>query len=132
METEHEPPPAVAMPAQSLDGDQLEEPSTPVENMPGRHHDELADGGCSCSQVGEQAGDWLAVPLDQAHLSGDFTTRPFHTGSLSDWVATRVKGSHFSPIAHRSGGSAHRHRALAQRDTVRSELVHVKSVTFSD
>ncbi|CAB1444852.1 unnamed protein product [Pleuronectes platessa] len=35
-------------------------------------------------------------------------------------------------IAHRSGGSAHRHRALTQRDTVRSELVHVKSVTLSD
>ncbi|CAB1449021.1 unnamed protein product [Pleuronectes platessa] len=35
-------------------------------------------------------------------------------------------------IVHRSGGSAHRHRALAQRDTVRSELVHVKSVMLSD
>lgn len=43
----------------------------------GSHHEELADGSCSCSQVGEQAGDWLAFPLDRAHLSGEFTARPF-------------------------------------------------------
>lgn len=65
----------------------------------GSRHEELADGGCSCSQVGEQAGDWLAFPLDQAHLSGEFTVRPFHIGSLSDWAATGAKGSHFSPCA---------------------------------
>lgn len=63
----------------------------------GSHHEKLADGSCSCSQVGEQAGDWLAFPLDQAHLSGEFTVRPFHIGSLSDWAASGGKGSHFSP-----------------------------------
>lgn len=65
----------------------------------GSHHEELADGSCSCSQVGKQAGDWLAFPLDRAHLSGEFTTKPFHIGSLWDWAATRAKGSHFSPCA---------------------------------
>lgn len=64
----------------------------------GSYHEELADGGCSCSQVGEQVGDWLAFPLDQAHLSGEFTVRPFHIGSLSGWAATGAKSSHFSPV----------------------------------
>lgn len=64
----------------------------------GSHHEELADGGCSCSQVEEQAGDWLAFPLDQAHLSGEFTARPFHIGSLLDSAATGAKGSHLSPL----------------------------------
>ena len=65
----------------------------------GSHHEELADGGCSCSQVGKQVGDWLTFPLDQANLIGEFTAGPFHIGSLSDWVATEAKGSHFSPCA---------------------------------
>lgn len=64
----------------------------------GSHHEELADGGCSCSQVGTQAGDWLAFPLDQAHLSGEFTARALHIGSLSDWTANGAKGSHSSPL----------------------------------
>lgn len=63
----------------------------------GSIYEELADGGCSCSQVGKQAGDWLAFPLDQAHLSGEFTARSFHIGSLSDQAATGAKGSHFYP-----------------------------------
>lgn len=63
----------------------------------GSYHEELADGGCSCSQVGAQAGDWLAFPLDQAHLSGEFTVRPFHVGSLWGWAATGAKSSHFPP-----------------------------------
>ncbi|CAB1440355.1 unnamed protein product [Pleuronectes platessa] len=49
---------------------------------------------------------------------------------MGDAEAGRKEGKR--TIAHRSGGSAHRHRALAQRDTVRSELVHVKSVTLCD
>lgn len=65
----------------------------------GSHHEELADGGCSCSQVGKQVGDWLTFPLDQANLIGEFTAGPFHIGSISDWVATGAKGSHFSPCA---------------------------------
>lgn len=55
----------------------------------GSRHEGLADGGCSCSQVGEQAGDWLAFPLEQAHLSGEFTLRPFYLGSLSDWASSK-------------------------------------------
>lgn len=65
----------------------------------GSHHEELADGGCSCSQVGEQAGDWLSFPPDRAQLSREFTARPFHIGSLSDLASTGAKGSHFSPCA---------------------------------
>lgn len=65
----------------------------------GRRHEGLADGGCSCSQVGEQAGDWLAFPLEQAHLSGEFTVRPFYLGSLSDWAASKELKvhTHFFP-----------------------------------
>jgi len=64
----------------------------------GSHHEELADGAYSCSQVGKQVGDWLAFPLDQAHLSGEFTVRPFHIGSLSDSAANGAKSSHFSSL----------------------------------
>lgn len=41
-----------------------------------------------------ETGRW--VPLDRARLSGEFTVRPFHFGSLSDWAVTKAKGSHFS------------------------------------
>lgn len=65
----------------------------------GSRHEGLADGGCSCSQVGEQAGDWLAFPLEQAHLSGEFTVRPFYLGSLSDWASSKELKvhTHFFP-----------------------------------
>lgn len=41
-----------------------------------------------------ETGCW--VPLDRARLSGEFTVRPFHFGSLSDWAVTKAKGSRFS------------------------------------
>lgn len=65
----------------------------------GSRHEGLADGGCSCSQVGEQAEDWLAFPLEQAHLNGEFTVRPFYLGILSDWASSKELKvhTHFFP-----------------------------------
>ncbi|CAB1420461.1 unnamed protein product [Pleuronectes platessa] len=84
-------------------------------------------------------------PIDTLKPNSGSSDNQSMTGrnpKLEEWLGTGTApeispesidlGTAIDMIAHRSGGSAHRHRSLAQRDTVRSELVHVKSVTLKE